>query len=231
MTRVKICGITDKSEITFLNKYLPDYVGFVFAAGRHKVTPEFAAGLAAGLAPAIKKTGVFVDMGPGQVAAIAEITGLDAIQLHGSEDDEYIRTLRLMMKSGIEIWKALRIGGDSTDVRIGGERMDVRIGGGHIPCPVCINSLSADKLLLDTFVPNCPGSTGRTFDWRLAMQLKRLTKLPIILAGGLHPGNVQQAAATVSPYAVDTSSGVESGGVKDERKVKAFIEAARREVG
>lgn len=216
MMKVKICGITAKSEIEFLNRFLPDYVGFVFAEGRHKVTPEFAMGLAPDISPAIKKTGVFVDMGPGQVAAIAEITGLDTVQLHGSEDGDYIRTLRLMLRPGTEIWKALRIGSRKT-------------GGRGIFDLVKLASLCADRLLLDTFVPGCPGSTGRTFDWSLAVQLKRLTDLPIILAGGLCPGNVRQAAATVSPYAVDVSSGVESGGVKDEHKVKAFIEAARRE--
>jgi phosphoribosylanthranilate isomerase len=214
MVKVKICGITAESEVKFINKYLPDYIGFVFAEGRHKVTPKLALELAQGVSPAIKKAGVFVDMRPGQVAAIAETTGLDAVQLHGSEDGKYIRTLRLMLKPGTEIWKALRIGGGET-------------GGRDIFNPATLASFDADRLLLDTFFPNCPGGTGMTFDWRLAVQLKRLTNLPIILAGGLRPENVQQAVATVSPYAVDTSSGVESGGVKDEYKVKAFIEAAR----
>lgn len=214
MIKVKICGITAKREAEFLNKYLPDYVGFVFAEGRHKVTPEQALELARNIAPVIKKTGVFVDMGPGRVAAIAEITGLDAVQLHGGEDGEYIRTLRLLLKPGTEIWKALRLGGRSTCAK-------------DIFDPVKLASLGADRLLLDTFVPDCPGGTGRTFDWRLAVQLKRLTSLPVILAGGLRPDNVRQAVAAVSPYAVDTSSGVESGGVKDEHKVREFIEAAR----
>ncbi|MGE5613495.1 MAG: phosphoribosylanthranilate isomerase, partial [Bacillota bacterium] len=142
----------------------------------------------------------------------------DAVQLHGTEDGDYIRTLRLMLKPGTEIWKALRIGGGGMGV------MDIFD-------PVKLVSLGADRLLLDTFVPGCPGGTGRTFDWGLAVQLKQLTNLPIILAGGLRPDNVRQATATVLPYAVDTSSGVESGGVKDEHKVRAFIEAVRREDG
>lgn len=207
MTLVKICGITDKKEIGYMNKYRPDYAGFVFAGSRRQVTPEQAVELEAGLAPGIKTVGVFVDYEVELVADIVERTGLQAVQLHGSEDGRYIEMLRSLLKPGLEIWKALRV------------------DAGHIPEIELLRSLAVDRLLLDTYVEGAQGGTGKCFDWGLVSHLD--TALPIILAGGLNPGNVRQAIERASPYAVDTSSGVESSGVKDEQKLQAFIEAVR----
>lgn len=208
LAKVKICGITCKAEIEFINKYLPDYIGFVFTASKREVTPEKAAGLTAGLSPDIRKAGVFVDMEPEKAAEIASVAGLDALQLHGSEDAHYIVKLRRLLKPGTEIWKAVRVGGGNETELI---------------------SFGADRLLLDTYTANMPGGTGQTFDWGLALQIKEQTRLPIILAGGLHPGNVRRAIVQVSPFGVDTSSGVEGDGIKDEQKVRKFIEAVRRQ--
>lgn len=276
MTRVKICGITSKTEVDFINRYLPDYIGFVFAASKRRVTPEKAAELAAGLSPAIKKVGVFVDMEPEEAAGTAAIAGLDALQLCGSEDARYIAGLRRLLKPGTEIWKAVRMGGGvdpGSGCETGGGIIagyhsepgggthpgsgsgpgggsDKAAGGedtmsGH-PQPVgafvigsmgdspeytyeCLEAYSADRLILDTYNANRAGGTGQTFDWGLAQRLGRRVRLPIILAGGLNPGNVRQAIEQVAPFAVDTSSGVEGVGIKDEEKVRSFIEAVRGE--
>lgn len=296
MTRVKICGITSKTEITFLNKYLPDYIGFVFTTGsKRRVTPEQAAELASGLSPAIKKVGVFVDAEPERAAEIASAVRLDVLQLHGREDGRYIGILRPMLKPGTEIWKAIRMGGNrmpelgtaaygrpgmsesKTDVNTVEQEMLMQgrsatrisgvdgrapgsgmtglpdcgpaagagtvyplgcggtsgsetagsIYGGRNPGPEMDGHPGCDRLLLDTYVADCPGGSGKAFDWGLALPLKQRTHLPVILAGGLHPGNVRQAIEQVFPFAVDASSGVEGDGIKDERKVKAFIEAVR----
>jgi len=207
MTKVKICGITNKLETGFLNKYLPDYAGFVFAESRRRVTPEKAAELGAELAPTIKKVGVFLDHDVKLAADIAGSVGLDAVQLHGNEDREYIELLHSMLKQDIEIWKALKI--------------EVE----HFPDTGLMHHKDVDRLLLDTFVPGIHGGTGKYFDWRLVSKLD--SSLPVILAGGLNPYNVRQAILQTFPYAVDISSGVESEGMKDEQKVKAFIEAVR----
>ena len=207
MTRIKICGITNRKEIGFLNKYQPEYAGFVFAKSRRQVSVEQAAELVTELAPVVKRVGVFVDDDVEQVAAIAESAGLDAVQLHGNENGQYTRVLRSLLKPGTEIWKALR--------------MDEE----HLPVYELLSSMDIDRLLLDTYVEGSNGGSGKCFDWRLVSKLE--TTLPIVLAGGLNPGNVKQAIGQISPYAVDTSSGVESDGVKDEQKLKAFIEAVR----
>ncbi|HEX2944640.1 MAG TPA: phosphoribosylanthranilate isomerase [Clostridia bacterium] len=272
MTKIKICGITNIVEVNFLNRYLPDYIGFVFTESKRRVTPEKAVDLAAGLSPAIRKVGVFVDMEPGEAAGIAAFVGLDVLQLHGSENAEYIGLLRRLLKPGTEIWKAVRMGagrGAGMGVRMGagmdGENgnngcngsngsnrknsrlhadTDVLSGSGtddvagaygtHSAADAeqaykSFESYGADRLILDTYIANSSGGTGRTFDWGLAEKLKKLTPLPIVLAGGLHPGNVRQAIERISPFAVDTSSGVEGDGIKDEEKVRNFIEAVRRE--
>jgi phosphoribosylanthranilate isomerase len=94
MTLIKICGIKNVAEIQCLNKYLPDYAGFVFAQSRRQVTPEKAAGLIRELAPSIKRAGVFVDMEVTRAAEIAAEAGLDVLQLHGNENSDYIKRLR-----------------------------------------------------------------------------------------------------------------------------------------
>lgn len=243
MTKIKICGITQSTEIEYLNKYLPDYAGFVFAKSKRRVTAEKAAILSAYLTHEIKKVGVFVDMAPASAAIIAAQVGLDVLQLHGCEDEEYIRTLRPMLKHGTEIWKVVRVSpgfihhgistADKTDETLTtgtatpncAARFAAAIDSG--PATGLIPSAGVDKILLDSYVPNCPGGTGKTFDWTLASRFG--SALPIILAGGLNPDNIKQAIDLVQPFAVDVSSGVESEGIKDEYKLKAFIEAVRRE--
>lgn len=207
MTRVKICGITNCEEIAFLNEYKPDYIGFVFAESKRRVTPEQAVSLAEGLDNDIKKVGVFVDVAPAYAAVIAETVGLDVLQLHGNEDSAYIKQLRGLVVSRTEIWKTFRI------------------GPGHLPKTSELSSLGADRILLDTYVDKRPGGTGESFDWSLAAGLH--ITLPFILAGGLSPENIKGAIAAATPFAVDTSSGVEENGKKSEQRVKAFIRAVR----
>ena len=243
MTKVKICGITNITEIDFLNKYLPDYIGFVFAASKRRVTAEKAADLAAGLSPAIRKVGVFVDMELEKAAAISALVGMDALQLHGSEDASYIVALRRLLKPGTEIWKAVRMGGGISPGRSSELGGSADTAGGHLQSDEALvlgskgsnlghvyeslGSYSADRLILDTYIADRSGGTGKTFDWGLAQQLGKHIPLPIILAGGLNPGNVRRAIEQVSPFAVDTSSGVEGDGMKDEVKVRNFIETVR----
>ena len=208
MTKIKICGIKNSEELRISNKYRPDYIGFVFAAGsRRQLKPSQAAELGEKLMPGIKKVGVFVDSDAFHTADIAAQTGLDAVQLHGNEDGRYIKLLRSLIKPGTEIWKALRI------------------GAGHLPQPCLPGEMEIDRLLLDTYVAGIPGGTGRSFDWEVVPQLD--TGIPVVLAGGLCPGNVSEAIKQALPYAVDTSSGVEHEGKKDENKIRAFIKAVR----
>lgn len=242
MTKIKICGITHNSEIEYINKYLPDYAGFVFAKSKRRVTAEKAGILSAYLRQEIKKVGVFVDMEPASAAIVAAQVGLDVLQLHGSENDEYISTLRPLLKPGTEIWKAVRVSplfmdrsfpaeDNSAGTPIPGSTVPnyaVTYSAAHDSRPATglMPLAKTDRILLDSYLPGSLGGTGKTFDWTLASRFD--STLPIILAGGLNQYNVREAIKQVQPFAVDTSSGVEVEGIKDEYKLKAFIEAVRQ---
>ncbi|WP_139904851.1 phosphoribosylanthranilate isomerase [Clostridium thermarum] len=200
MTKIKICGLSRKTDIEYVNKLKPDYIGFVFAESRRKVTVDQAEDLRKGLDKGIKTVGVFVDEPLGSLIYISERLRLDVIQLHGNEDFPYIKQL-----SAYEIWKSIGISGFE-DLK----RMEDQ--------PV-------ETILVDSKVPGALGGTGQSFDWSLLDGTSHRKK--IILAGGLNPQNVSEAIKQVKPFAVDVSSGVESGGIKDFYKIEEFIRKVR----
>jgi phosphoribosylanthranilate isomerase len=201
MVKVKICGLTRPEDIDIVNALKPDYIGFVFAESRRRLTAEEAGKLSAALNGGIKKVGVFVNAERETVKRAAGICGLDIVQLHGDERPEDC------IFPGLEVWKALRIR-EAADLR----RME---------------DYRADRFLLDAYVQDAYGGSGTAFNWDLLANCGR--KGEIVLAGGLSPENVEAAIRAVRPYAVDVSSGVETAGYKDYRKVKEFMERARKE--
>lgn len=202
MTKIKLCGLTRPCDIETANVLRPDYIGFVFAKkSRRYVTPESADGLKKMLSPEIKTVGVFVREEPEAVAKLLNSGLLDAAQLHGGEDEDYIRHLRILTDK--TLIKAFRI--DSAEDIAAAERC------------------GADCVLLDSG----DGGTGTVFDWELLRQIKR----PYFLAGGLSPENVGGAVRTLRPCGVDVSSGIETDGYKDQKKMAAFVAAVRKEDG
>lgn len=198
MTKVKLCGLTRPQDIQAANELLPDYIGFVFAPkSRRYVTPEQAAELRGLLNPNLTAVGVFVNEPPKTVAELLDRGVIDIAQLHGTEDEEYISTLRALTDK--PLIKAFRI---DTEQDI-----------------AAAENSTADYVLLDSG----NGGTGTVFDWSLIRRLKR----PYFLAGGLTADNVGGAVASLHPYAVDVSSGIETGGVKDETKMTRFVHAVR----
>lgn len=194
--RIKICGLTRPCDIEWVNELKPEFIGFVFApASRRFVEPEAAAQLRSMLAPGIRAAGVFVDEDECRVAELAEKGIIDIVQLHGSEDEEYIARLRKMTEA--PIIKAFSVK-TSEDVKRARE-------------------CTADYVLLDSG----SGGTGTTFDWSLVEDLGK----PWFLAGGLNAENVKQALAIHVPFAVDVSSGVETDGKKDRLKMAEFVNA------
>ncbi len=187
-------------DVEIINKYKPDYIGFIFAKSKRQVTPEQAAELITSLSGDTKTVGVFVNASSEEVREIAGTLKLDAVQLHGDEDAEYISSLSGI---GCEIWKAIRIrdGGDIDDFA------------------------GTQKLLLDKFKETEYGGSGEVFDWSSVGKIN--TDKPIILAGGLTPENVLRGIEIFNPYAVDVSSAVEAGGFKDEKKIREFINTVR----
>lgn len=199
-TKIKFCGLSRNCDIETANALSPDYVGFVFVKNsRRCVSFAQAKELKALLAPGILTVGVFVNEDPRTVAAFLEAGVIDAAQLHGDEDTDYIRGLKSLTKAPLIKAFGLRSIHDLPAV----ER-----------CP-------ADLVLLDS--PG--GGTGRLFDWQLLEDIQR----PYFLAGGLSAENVGKAIARLRPFGVDVSSGIETGGYKDREKMTAFAAAVREE--
>ena len=199
MTKVKTCGLRRVEDIAFANELMPDYIGFVFVkASKRSVSPEEAKTLKRMLNPNICAVGVFVNEPMEQMLALIESGIIDAIQLHGAETQETVRALKV--KTQAPIIQAFRIA-TSEDVRLAEQS-------------------AADFILLD----HGGGGTGESFDWSLLDGIKR----PFFLAGGLSAENAGEAIARYKPYAVDSSSKLETDGVKDYKKMKAFVEAVRQ---
>lgn len=202
MTRVKICGIRTLEAAQAAAEAGADAVGFVFwPRSRRSIRPEEAAQISRTLPPFVVRVGVFVDERPEVMEEIAEAVGLDAVQLHGDEPPEVCGALRR------RVIKAIRVQDPSSLAQAA--RYEV------------------SAILLDTYAPDTYGGTGRPFDWSLAQEVCGWGR-PVILSGGLTPENVGEAIERVRPYGVDVSSGVETDGKKDPRKIRAFVEAVRR---
>ena len=198
MTRIKLCGLSRPCDIEAANALRPEYVGFVFAGkSRRYVSPDAAKALREGLETAIRAVGVFVREEPEAVAALLNGDVIDLAQLHGGEDAAYIRRLRALTDK--PIIQAFRVEGPAD--------LDMA------------RRSAADYILLD----NGAGGTGTAFDWALLGGFDR----PFFLAGGLGPENVAEAVRALRPFAVDVSSGVETDGLKDYNKMKAFVGAVR----
>ncbi|MDX8385222.1 MAG: phosphoribosylanthranilate isomerase [Gallionella sp.] len=203
MTRIKICGLTRAEDITATVRGGADAIGLVFyeKSPRH-VTLQKAVELAGTVPPFVSIVGLFVNAEPDFVNEILQSVPLDLLQFHGDETPEYCRQFN---KPYI---KAIR----------------VKAGVDLLQCSS--DFIGAKGLLLDAHVEGIPGGTGATFDWTL---IPRKLSLPVILSGGLDTQNLALAIEQVCPYAVDVSSGVEENkGIKDAKKVAAFINEVNR---
>jgi len=199
MVRVKVCGLTCLEDARAAAEAGADALGFVLAPSPRRITPEQVREIVRRLPPLVLTVGVFVDEPMVRVSEIRRFCGLDAVQLHGRESEVQVKAL------GGRVIKALRVGDRPMK---------------------CQALYPTATLLLDTFVPDRPGGTGRVFDWNLALEPAR--ERPIILAGGLRPDNVAEAIRFVKPYAVDVSSGVEhQPGRKDHDQMADFIRQAK----
>lgn len=198
MAKIKICGLTRPEDIAAANRALPDYIGFVFAAGKRQVSQEQARRLKALLSPAIRAVGVFVNEEPEQIVSIVRDGTLDLVQLHGDEDEAYIRALKKRLPD-TPLIKAVRV---RSREQI--ERAEA------LPC---------EYLLLDTYIKGQYGGSGRSFDRSLIPSLGK----PYFLAGGLNGENIPEALAQCCPYCVDVSSGAETEGKKDPVKMENLV--------
>ena len=201
---VKICGITNYEDASNAVGLGAGTLGFIFAPSPRQITPQKARDIIRVMPPFVKTVGVFVNEGPAAIKEMIHYCGLDLVQLHGDESPDLCCEL---MPYTI---KALRIK-DESSLRTS------RIYHGKVRA-----------LLLDTYSKDKAGGSGKTFDWQLAIKIKKLG-IPIILAGGLGPSNIDGAISTVRPYAVDVNSGVEERpGKKSRALMKDLMEKMRR---
>lgn len=209
MIRVKICGVRDAATLEAAAAAGAAYAGFVFFARspRHLAWDE-AAALAAAAPPGLCKVGLTVDPDDATLDRLAALP-LDMVQLHGAEPPERVREIRV--RTGLPVMKAVGVAGPE-DL----DRLD-------------LYETVADQILCDAKpAPGAalPGGTGLAFDWRLIAS--RRWRRPWMLAGGLTPETVADAARRTGARQVDVSSGVERApGEKDPARIVAFVEAAR----
>ena len=219
--KIKMCGISKVETIPAVVEAQPDYMGLVFAPSKRQVTVDQAKILVSELHKQyanrynrdviqwsndvvqefIKTVGIFVNETLENLVTIAKEVNLDAVQLHGDEDESFIQTLK--EQSNVEVWKAVQVRSAADAEK-------------------WIDS-SADMLLFDAYHKDERGGTGEVFDWSSLDEFER----PFMLAGGIDSTNVARAIRTVRPYGIDISSGIETEGVKDNEKIKAFTNIVR----
>lgn len=215
--KVKMCGISKVETIPAVVEAKPDYMGLVFAPSKRQVTVDQAKILVEELHrgcakkygsntehdknDTIKTVGVFVNETVDNLVTIANEANLDAVQLHGDEDETFIQSLK--ERTNVEVWKAIQIRTAADTEK-------------------WIDS-SADMLLFDAYHKDERGGTGDVFDWASLDAFER----PFMLAGGIDSTNVARAIRTVRPYGIDISSGIETNGVKDDEKITAFTKIVK----
>ncbi len=215
-TRIKICGLRSLEDALCAADAGADAAGFVFVERSPRcVTAAQVAAIVKHLPAFVEPVALFADASSEQVRMVCDATGIRTVQLHGHEDRAYVRSLR-----GYRVIKAINFGDEGRKMWL--ER-------------ATYESCSVVGLLVDApaddATPQAAGLTGgggKPFDWAALASLDRAMLPPLILAGGLTSSNVAQAIATVHPFAVDVSSGVESArGVKDHAKIRAFCAAVQ----
>lgn len=195
---VKICGLSTLEAAQTAIDSGADYLGFIFAESKRKVTPIKAREIIRNLKGNVKKVGVFVNESVEEISRIAEYAGLDIIQLHGTESQEFANKLSL------PVIKAITIHSIEDLLRV--------------------HEWKTEYILLD-LPKNQTAPINKTLNWE-EMKGRLPYSNHIFLAGGLSPDNVETAVRVIQPYAVDVSSGVETGGVKDLTKINKFISKA-----
>lgn len=217
-TLVKICGLRSGQMVESLGHLSVDYMGFVFAESKRKVTPQEAGTWLRQLRSHSNKplaAGVFVNPSLGELESVLAEAPLDMIQLHGSESPAFCRKVKERWPEK-EVYKAISIPAESPTVSA--EVVDKQ-------CSPYLGYL--DGLLLDTYDPHVGGGSGKPFLWSVIPMYQswaRANRLPLFVAGGLHAGNVRELIAQYGPDGVDVSSGVETDGIKDLDKIQGFLE-------
>lgn len=203
-TRAKICGITRIQDIQSVVQAGADAIGFVFyPPSPRSVTLEQAKVLVKHVPAYVQTVGLFVNATGDEIAQVLQQVPLDMIQFHGDETPEQCQVIA--QQTGRRWYKAIQVKPD----------LDV------VEVIKSYQQVGASAVLLDAWHPELKGGTGHQFDWS---QFPKLD-IPLILAGGLNPENIEDAITTTGAYAVDVSGGVESAkGIKDQQLIERFMQ-------
>lgn len=215
MMKIKICGLKTPADVAKVNKYKPEYIGFVFANTKRYVTDEQALEMKRLLDGEIRAVGVFVNEPMEHVVSLCSRGIIDVVQLHGDESEEYIREIK--QKTDTTVIKAAKV---QNAQQVLGQMSE-----------------EADYMLFDTYKKGTLGGTGEQFPLEILEQSLEMVRTqgkkvkPYFLAGGLDCSNVAEVLRYVEKssecVAVDVSTGVETDGVKDEMKIRQFIQTVR----
>lgn len=208
---VKLCGMRTPEDALAAAAAGADLIGLVFAPSKRRVSLAVARAIVEtvqGLPARPMVVGLFVNAPAAEVHRLAEAVPLDLIQLCGDEPPAYLDDLDRPVLRALR----LRSGTTSAEARA-------------LAAAYFERSRPPRALVIDAHVPGHYGGTGAVADWELAAELA--AEFPVILAGGLHSGNVAQAITRVRPAGVDVSSGIEAEGRKDPARMHAFVKSAR----
>ena len=201
-TMIKICGLKRMEDVEIVNKYKPDFVGFVFANTKRFVSDELAVQMKNALDKSIKVVGVFQNDTIEHFEKLCGEGAIDAVQIHGDESEEFVS--EVMIRTGKPVIRALK-------------------GISRACLEADFKRCVADYIMVDSVSARGFGGTGKTFDLSILPESNK----KIFVAGGIDEDNVDDIIDTVFPYCVDVSSRVESDGFKDEEKIKRIIEKVR----
>ncbi|MBM3347531.1 MAG: phosphoribosylanthranilate isomerase [Betaproteobacteria bacterium] len=201
-TRIKMCGITRRQDAECAVRAGSDALGFIFwPSSARYIAPAEARDIIRDVGPFVATVGVFVNPAANEVRAAISAAGISALQFHGEEDADFCGSF------GLPFLKAFKVG-QGRDLL---KSLD--------------NYEAAAGWLFDAFDPRLVGGTGEAFDWSL---IPAGLARPLVLSGGLHTGNVGEAIRRVRPFAVDVSSGIETGkGIKSAEMIAAFVQGVR----
>ena len=213
MTKVKICGVQKTADAVAAAQEGADFIGLVFVPGRRRALgADNARRLISQLHEQTganpRTVGLFADQPIEEVGQVVRHCGLDMVQLCGEESLGYCDRVEVPVIKVLHVSNSLAV---EDAVPLLAQEMDALMQRGHL-------------ITLDRQVEGLQGGTGRSFNWEIARALAE-QEFSFLLAGGLTPENVGMAVRTARPWGVDVSSGVETGGAKDQRKIQAFIHA------